>query len=620
MVLARCRCDSLVVCLLCVSAGLAVPAAAQFGPGPGQFEAEITVTATGAEEPTDEVPVPVDVVSRDEMDDAQSATVAEVLRRLPGVVVAAAGDDGKVTSVFTRGTESDHTLVMLDGIRLNSPYFGGYDWSLLPTAGLDRVEVARGPFSALWGSDAVGGVVNLIPGRAGAGLDGSLLAEGGSDSWRRLEGAVAWGDHGFDLYASGFTRSGEGELDASDFELEQVLVDAGVELPAGGRLAVVAQDLSAETGIPFVTPGVPSPNRRQWSDQRLVAMPVELRPADGWALGGSVSWVERDLIFSDPDDHFGLTASETVAVTTLARLQSRHELGRHQLTWGGEWKLDEVDDETVWGVNLDGETTRTAAAFVQDVWRPWERLRMVVGARWDSTESWGDQLSPRLALGWRLSRGLALEVAYGEAFRQPSVGELYYPVLGNPGLEPETSRSAEVGVTWAPESGSLEGRLGVFRTDLDNLIEYDYANATFGNIREAEIVGAEVGLQVPLGGAFVGEATATWLDTDDGSGETLLRRPGLAGAVAVRGPLTRWLRGDLALVWVGERDDVDPITYARATNGSRLTTDLALAARVWRELEVTVRATNLADESYDEVLGYPAPGRRLYAGLRLAVE
>lgn len=620
MVFARVRCGSLAVCLLCVSAGLAAPVAAHPGPGPGRFEAEITVTATGTEEPTDEVPVPVDVVSREELDDAQSATVAEALRRLPGVVVAAAGDDGKVTSVFTRGTESDHTLVMLDGIRLNSPYFGGYDWSLLPTAGLDRVEVARGPFSALWGSDAVGGVVNLIPGRAAGGLDGSLVAEGGSDSWRRLEGAFAWGGRGFDLYASGFARSGEGELDTSDFDLEQVLVDAGVELPAGGRLAVVAQDLSAETGIPFLTPGVPSPNRRQSSDQRLVAMPVELRPADGWALGGSVSWVGRDFTFSDPDDPFGLTASQTVAVTTHARLQSRHELGRHQLTWGGELRRDEVDDETVWGVNLDGETTRTVSAFVQDVWRPADRLRLVAGARWDSTESWGDQLSPRLNLGWWLTRGLELEVSYGEAFRQPSVGELYYPFLGNPALEPETSRSGEVGLTWAPESGSFEGRLGVFRTDLDNLVEYDYANATFANVRQAEILGGEVGLQVPLGGEIVGQASVTWLDTDDGTGEALLRRPELAGSVAVRGRLTGWLRGDLAVVWVGERDDVDPVTYARTGNGSRLTADLALAARVWDGVEVTARATNLGGESYEEVLGYPAPGRRVYAGLRFGVE
>ena len=89
-----------------------------------------------------------------------------MLRRVPGLTVVGSGDEGKVTSVFTRGTGSNQTLVMLDGVRLNSPYFGGFDWSRLSTAGLRQVEVARGPYSALWGADAVGGVINLMPARA----------------------------------------------------------------------------------------------------------------------------------------------------------------------------------------------------------------------------------------------------------------------------------------------------------------------------------------------------------------------------------------------------------------------------------------------------------------------
>ncbi len=111
----------------------------------------------------------------------------------------------------------------------------------------------------------------------------------------------------------------------------------------------------------------------------------------------------------------------------------------------------------------------------------------------------------------------------------------------------------------------------------------------------------------------------TWLDTADPSGALLLRRPEWTAAATLHGALGERLSGDLSLLWVGERDDLDPLTFARTTNDGRLTLDLALALAVWGELEVTARATNLADEDYQDVLGYPAPGRRLLVGLRWGV-
>ena len=126
------------------------PLLAQYAPPRPQvtnppFAGEVTVTATGVETEVDEAPTAVTVITRDEIDDAQDGSVAEMLRRVPGLTVLSSGDQGKVTSVFTRGTGSNQTLVMLDGVRLNSPYFGGFDWSRLSTAGLQQVEAARGP-------------------------------------------------------------------------------------------------------------------------------------------------------------------------------------------------------------------------------------------------------------------------------------------------------------------------------------------------------------------------------------------------------------------------------------------------------------------------------------------
>ncbi|HSN56154.1 MAG TPA: TonB-dependent receptor [Candidatus Sulfomarinibacteraceae bacterium] len=578
------------------------------------FTGTVTVTATGAETPLEEVPLPVTVIDREEIDDSQEESVADLLRRVPGLTVARAGDDGSVASVFTRGTESDHTLALFDGVRLSSPYFGGYDWSLLPTAGLARVEVARGPFSALWGADAVGGVINVVPAQATDGLGASLLAEGGEDDWRRLEGVVGWAGDGFDLYASGVDREGEGELDNSDFDLRQVLVDAGWSWGDGNRVAVLLQDLESEIGIPFSDPTSLTPNRRQRADQRLLAVPVRLRVSESWDLELVPSVVERELTFRDPDDPFGFTASDTAADTTQARLASRLALGDHHLTWGGEWREDEVTDSSVFGVNLDGATTSVASAFVQDVWQAGRELNVIAGVRWDDADEWGSEVSPRLAVGWRPLDRLELRAAYGRAFRQPSVGELYFPFSGNPELEPERSESAELGLSWLAGPSRLQ--LNAFATRIEDLVDFDYATYAFANVAEAEMRGVELAWDAPLGSELVSMAQLTWLDTENEAGEPLLRRPEWSASWTLHGELWGPLSGALTVLWVGSRPDVEPTTFERVELGGHVTADLSLACELLTGLELLLRVRNLADESYQEIAGYPASGRRVTGGLR----
>ncbi|HHQ48115.1 MAG TPA: TonB-dependent receptor, partial [Acidobacteria bacterium] len=136
---------SMVTVVPLAGAGETPPAASQTAKKKKKFAGQVTVTATGGETSAGDVPAAVTVIDRQEIEDSQTATVPDLLRRVPGLTVVQSGDRGGVTSVFTRGTNSNQTLVLFDGVRLNSPYFGGYDWSILPTAGLDRIEVVRGP-------------------------------------------------------------------------------------------------------------------------------------------------------------------------------------------------------------------------------------------------------------------------------------------------------------------------------------------------------------------------------------------------------------------------------------------------------------------------------------------
>jgi TonB-dependent vitamin B12 receptor len=575
------------------------------------FKDEITVTATGEEVEADDVPGPVTVITREEIESSQSDTVADLLRRLPGVTVMQQGDPGKLATVFTRGTESDQTLVLLDGVRLNSPYFGGYDWSQLPATGLERIEMVRGPYSALYGAEAIGGVVNLIPGLARQGLHSSLAAEWGSDDWQRYQGSLAWGGDKLDLFASGFQRQGRGVLDNSDFESEQWLVDMGWSLSGSSRVAVLLQDLSNETGIPL-NGTTPSPLRRQWSEQTLVAVPITWQVSNQWTVQLTTATVDRSYRFRDPDDLWS-PASDTEADSSEARLASHHQLGRHTISWGGEWRRDEATSRETWGVSLERQSVAVSSAYFQDAWRPSERLSVVAGVRWDDADPWGSEISPRCNLGWVFRPGWKLVVGYGQAFRQPSVGELY-SIFGNPELEAERSSSYEVGLARRFSSSRLQ--LNLFATKLDQLIEYDFTSWSLRNIATAEIHGVELVHQLRLADRSSMSTQVTFLDTTDDTGDPLLRRPRWSGSWTISGELWQKLHGHLSVVWTGDRDDVDPVSYATVGNDGHVTADLALAWQPLARTEVTLRITNLTDKEYQEILGFPTPGRRLYAGLR----
>ena len=589
------------------------------GPGAARatstFTDEITVTATGSEEPASDVPVEVTVIEREEIEDAGVDTLADILRRVPGLTVARTGAEGAVTSLFIRGTESDHTLIVFDGVRLNSPYFGGFDWSQLPVAGIDRIEVARGPFSALWGGDAIGGVVNVVPRRAEHGLDVELAAEGGQDDWRRLTGTVSWSDDRFDVLATAFDREGDTGFVNSDFSTTQVMVNAGWSWSDGNRIAVLAQDVDAQAGIPFLDPLTPSPDRRQRSRQRLVAVPVTWRLTDRWDVRLTASNVHRELVFSDPGDPFGFTSSATDAVTDELRLVSAHRIGTHRVGWGAEWRSDEVSDLSNFGPNLSGADQQMRSAWVQDSWSR-GRIDLLVGVRWDDTATWGSEVSPRLHLGVDLGSGLELRAGWGEAFRPPAVGELYFPFSGNPDLEPEVSRSWEVGLGWLPANGVSRWQLTAFDTRVDDLIEYDFARLAFANVASATMRGVEASTEAVLVEGLRGTFAVTWLDTADDDELPLLRRPEWSGSWTVTGTVARGWRGDVSVVWVGSRDDVDPVSFERVRLDDHLTVHLGVAVEVASGTELTVRVVNLLDRAYQEVAGYPAPGRRLMAGLR----
>jgi vitamin B12 transporter len=580
------------------------------------FHDQIVVTATGDEQPVDGIAAACTVISAAQLQAFDITSVADALRWVPGVIVLRSGSEGGVTSLFTRGTASNQTLVLWDGVRLNSPFFGGYDWSLPLAAGLDRVEVVRGPYSALYGGDAIGGVVQLVPARAAA--DGaSALVESGGDGWRRAEFEATAVTGRWETVVAGGGRDGSGPLANDDFSSRAGMVRVTAELDDGSRLGVLVHRTTEFTEIPF-SGALLTPHRSTSAAETIAALPLHLRLHDGGDLEVTLSRVERDLRYSDRDDPSGFVRSETVADSDGARIAVHERWGEHRLVAGGEWRADRVTDGSSFGVNLADRRQTTRALFVQDNWSPVARLGVLAGVRWDSASPWGSELSPRVSVS-REGRWARAWVSFGEAFRAPGLGELYYPYSGNPGLSPEHSRSAEAGVAAPLAAGRSVVQLVAFSNRQRNLIDFDFASFRYVNVARAREDGVE-GSWIAMIGAHGRVTTAlTWLDARDGAGLPLLRRPAWSGSVTVAAPVGAGVEGAASLVWIGRRTDLDPVTFARVPQAGFVTADLAVTVPLAPGLAARVRVENAADRRYEEVRGYPAPGRRLIVGIETSV-
>jgi vitamin B12 transporter len=571
------------------------------------YQEKLVVTASLEHEERRVVPGSVTVIERAEIRDRQATEIFEVLRTVPGLDIVQSGSPGKVVSLFSRGAESDQTLVLWNGVKLNDPFFAGFDWAFMPTDGVDRVEVVRGPFSSLYGSEAMGGVVQVFSARQDGG---DLRLEGGSDSYGRL--GVAWGAEigSTQVDFSGHIRRGDGAAENDFYDGQSMMTRVAWAPGRDTQLGLIARFTDSEVGIP-VASGVETPQRRQESDSVQLAVPFEAA-LGRWQISAAVTTLQSDFRFSDPDASFSLnrTDAERMGVRGVASYRAK---GDFWFAFGADWDEDEVSNESNFGVALEGESRSNYSLFgeVQKAWGP---VRLDLGVRQDEDQFFGGEMSPRIGVLADVSRSVQVFANYGEAFRAPSLGELFFPFFGNPDLEPETSESAEVGVRFDTERWG--GQLAYFDNEFDNLIDTDPLTFTAINVGQAETSGLEVEVEYRYGMTQI-RLNANFLDTEDvATGETLLRRPEESGSVwvAVRpGELTLSLTGR----YVGERQDLDPLTFLRADNDEFFVGDLAATWQASSTVAPYVRIGNLLDEQYEEVLGFPSPGRSLVVGMEV---
>ena len=584
------------------------------------LSSEIVVTASAVPEHVETTPAAATVITRDDIERREARDVADVLREVPGVVISRTGSQGKAASMFIRGGSSKQALVLWNGVEINNAYFSGYNLGQLSSAGVEKVEVVRGPFSALYGADAVSGVVNVITDsmRSGANID----AEAGEQGL--LNGAIsgAFAADRWNVHAALEHRQDDGFAPNDDFDSTSLLGGATYRPFTGASIGVMARISSYDLGIPRNANGagtafVPTRRRREDGAERQFIVPVRYeRGAMAYEL--RLSEHHRDDHFEDPDAPFGAESSDTDARTRTALASARATTRFGTITFGGEVEKSKATHTDTFGLDVDSRDRDSNSFFIED------RLSIAAGTnasfevaaglRHDNYDAFGSELSPRVAVAY-VRNGSKIRGAYGEAFRAPAIGELYVPFFGNPDLGAERSRSVEVGYERRIANASMFA-ITAFQGDYDNLIAF--AKGRFENIAAASTYGAELNGAARFNRLSL-SASYTYLHTEDESdNEPLLRRPKNSASLAIGYDFAR-IDTELVVLHSGARADVtDLAPYGRVQNDAYTTADVTVRYHLGA-ITPYVKLENLTDEQYEEVFGYRSAGRRAIVGVRYAL-
>lgn len=622
-------------------------------------EEQVVVTANRVETPAALVGSTTTVISKEEIEARRTIMVSELLGSTPGAVVSRTGGYGASTSLFLRGGESNYTKVLLDGIPLNDPG-GAFDFGSLSVANIDHIEIVRGPQSALFGSDAMTGVVQMFSARGGSETARphiSLNVEGGNLGTINAGASIGGQAGRFDYSAFWSRFSTDNQIPNSDFSDSTAGTNLGWNLGKTKLRWILRDDLSY-TGTPGQTAFQPAitdayfhrgdgytglsieNQTNQFWNQRLTytfdrsrqrSRDLGLNPPYTPAYGASVAPFE---FFDFPDNFVNDTRRHQLDY------QSNVVLGSGSSSWGQHIFTLAISAEKEIGAIGDRNSGVDATTHhgLYDVGGVFQyqaiigRLTLTNGFRVEGHSLFGKIVTPRSSAAYllRQSEGTfgatKLKFNFGMGFKEPSIVDLFSPdqfFLGNPRLRPERNRSFDFGVEQRLWNDRAKIEVNWFDNRFRDLVEFEITNfqtfdGTFFNVNAAKANGAEVILETTPKAGLKFTAAYTYLNSQITHSSTptdppfqvgngLLRRPRHSGSL---GALWTWrnLTASSNLTYVGRRVDSDfedlfpPLT----SDPSYTRWDLAGSYRFSKRFEYTAAITNLLDRSYMQVLGYPA--------------
>ncbi|RPE75821.1 TonB-dependent vitamin B12 receptor [Vulcaniibacterium tengchongense] len=586
---------------------------------------QVVVTATRTAISADDALTPVEVIDRAQIERSQARSLPDLLRGRAGISLSNQGGQGKLTTLFLRGAESDHVLVLVDGIRIGSPTSGLAALQDLPIEAIDRLEIVRGPRASLYGSEAIGGVIQVFTRRDRGGFAPRVRLDGGSHGTLGY-GVGFGGGNGRGWFGADFQHARTDGINACDgFYDPATFEGAGCFIAPGSqpdRDGYEKDALSLRGGIDFdehwSLEGHALRNEgdngfdgdfydRAETVQQVIGGKLRWRPSSrvdlhltaGRNVDASDNFRDRDFI-----DYFSTDRDS-------ATLQGDFGLAANQLlSVGLDWLRDRVDATTAYD-----ETERdNQAAFVQYQGR-FGAHALEASVRRDDNEQFGGHTTGSAAWGLSFGGGWRLRAGYGSAFKAPTFNELYYPFFSNPNLRPEESDTWELGLAWQGEA--LAVNLDAFETEVEDLIAYDAALGMPNNVDRARMRGAELGVDARWGGWTLAGALS-WLDTENRSGpyrgNDLARRARHGARFDLDRAFGRFRLGVTA---AGEGSRYDDVANLHRLGGYG-TVDLRAEYALTPALTVQARVANVFDRDYETAWFYNQPGREWYLTLRYA--
>ncbi|MCY4228950.1 MAG: TonB-dependent receptor [Gammaproteobacteria bacterium] len=590
--------------ILALSAGIVAIPYSAYGDEQDEDPLTIVVTSSRAAETVDETMAPVTVIGREEIDRSGGKSVDDILSRVPGLVVISNGGRGSTSSIFLRGTSSTNVLVLVDGIKIGSATSGATSLEHIPLSIVEKIEVVRGPRSSLYGSEAIGGVIQIFTRQGGEALRPLLAISSGSHDTYDVEAGVS-GSHDdvrYSLHAvteetRGFNFRKNNNPDMDGYQNQSLNLKGGVN---------ISDHVDLSSGLTLSDNETEYDGFSSTSDYESKALLRTFHVRGDWTVNDSI--------------HGSLTLSESADkrdVFVNGSFSNRYNTRKQQVSWQNvlDWTkhrvvsgIDFIEDEVESTTKYDANQRDNVGYFAL-IRSNFNAVDVEASVRLDDNEQYGEKTTGSLAFGRDIHEVWRLTGSYGTAFQAPTFNQLYWPDAGDPDLSPEESSSVDIGI--ALRKANAEVSANVYRTEIENMI----AGWPPSNIDKALITGLEVGFKASYRNMDV-NGSLTLQEPLNNSGinrnKQLRRRAKQLAFLDVSQNFDPWEAG-ISLHYQGKSYD-DAANKNRVDGFGRVDTRLTRLFKQHWNLELKIN--NLFDEDYETIQGYNQDGRNFLITLR----
>ncbi len=607
---------------------------AEFGTGPEDSmpniyctSTDITVTATRILQLRDKTGLSITSIDRAAIEDRQTTSVADLLATTPGITVSRNGGPGQPTAVRIRGAEDSQTLTLIDGVRVNDPASpgGAFDFGNLLTGNIERIEVLRGPNSVPWGSQAIGGVVNIVTAPAPDDLTARLSAEYGYKNSKQIVGQIGdrfgpvsisagggyFDDDGISAYKFGTERDGYRQYAANS--------RVGVEISDSVKLDL--RGYFADSRVSF--DGSPPPfyslaDTAQFSKTQQVFGYAGINVRTG-AVAHRLAFTLSDTARDSFDPAFG-PAPSFIARGRTERFEYQGDASISRAiraVFGVEHETSRFRDD------FNRTSTGLTSGYVQAIITPVDALTLTSGVRVDEHRTYGTKATFSANAAWQIGGNTILRASYGEGFKAPTLFQLF-SFYGNTTLKPETAQSYEAGIEQRLADGALTLGLTAFHRDTTNQIGFDFSEARpdgfYNNVDKTRAEGIEFTFAANPTRTLNFSANYSLIDSKNrATGLPLLRRPKHSINANIDWTPRAWLHlgGDIRTV--SDSRDFDFQTFDPISLDGYTLVGLRTSVSIGDRFELYARIENLLDTGYETVSGYGTYGRNAHVGVRVRI-